>query len=73
MAKAQIEDILVEDERRSDESQATMPTSFAGLFRRRVRQRGQKRYCHYRAMFGNHVHYELPGSAEHRRRKTRRH
>jgi hypothetical protein len=31
MAKAQIEDILVEDERRSDESQATMPTSFAGL------------------------------------------
>jgi hypothetical protein len=31
MAKAQIEDVLVEDERGSDESQAMMPTSLAGL------------------------------------------
>ena len=31
MAKAQIEDILVEDERRSDESKATMPMSLAAL------------------------------------------
>jgi hypothetical protein len=31
MAKAQIEDILIEDERRGDESQATMPVSLAGL------------------------------------------
>jgi hypothetical protein len=31
MAKTQIEDVLVEDERRSDESKATMPTSLAGL------------------------------------------
>jgi hypothetical protein len=31
MAKAQIEDILIEDERRSDESQATMPMSLVGL------------------------------------------
>ena len=30
MAKAQIEDILVEDERRSDESKATMLMSLAG-------------------------------------------
>lgn len=31
MAKAQIEDILIEDERRSDESQAMMPMSLVGL------------------------------------------
>ena len=80
MAKAQIEDILVEGERRSDESKATMPTSLAGLSDAEFASVGRKATVKMDimimpclvVMFGSHVHYELPGSAEHCRRKTRR-